>query len=97
MPPPDPLERVRAAARLAQIALEPAEELALAADLELILGRFSVLAEVDVEGLEPLFGPHPPRDGTRPDEPRPCLARQVLLANAPEHEDGHYKVPRAFE
>lgn len=94
---PDPLERVRTAARLARLGLEPAEEQALARELEGILSTYSALTEVDVTGLEPLLGPHPPRDATRADEPRASLPREVLLDNAAEHEDGHYKVPRAIE
>ena len=96
-PQTDPLEAVRAAGRLARLELDEAAVQAVGPQLEAILGAFSALAEVPVDGVQPLYGPHPPEDALRPDEPRPSLPASLLLEGAPEAEDGHYRVPRAVE
>jgi aspartyl-tRNA(Asn)/glutamyl-tRNA(Gln) amidotransferase subunit C len=33
----------------------------------------------------------------RADEPRPVLSQEELLKNAPEQEDGQFKIPPVFE
>ena len=93
----DPLEAVRSAARLARLELTEDEARAVAPQLDAILTAFAALADVPVEGLEPLVTPHPPEDALRPDEPAPSLPAEHLLENAPEVQGAHYRTPRAVE
>lgn len=93
----DPLEAVRSAARLARLELSEAEARVAAPQLDAILTAFAALAEVPVEGLEPLVAAHPPEDGLRPDEPAASLSATRLLENAPDVEGPLYRTPRAVE
>jgi aspartyl/glutamyl-tRNA(Asn/Gln) amidotransferase C subunit len=90
---------LRRVERLARLALEPAREERLAADLERVLAAFESLTAVDVRGLEPL---HQPNDGrgserdTRRVAPEPPLDREALLARAPRTRDGFFSVPKTI-
>lgn len=90
-------ERVERTAALARLELGEAETQALGRDFAAILADFGVLADLDVEGEEPMTVPGAERgDRSRPDEPVPSLDRGRLLANAPEARDGFYAVPRTL-
>lgn len=84
-------------ARLARIELDDEGKQRVQAELDAILLQFKTLAEVDVEGVAPLFHVGDPRGRTRADEPRDGADRDELLANAPATRDGHYEVPRVIE
>lgn len=94
---PTDLERVERSAHLARLALNDVRAAQLAADLGQILAAFRALAQVDIEGVEPLVRPHVPTAGPRPDEPAPSLDREVLLAAAPQPHDGFYAVPKTVD
>jgi len=86
-----------AAARLARLELDPAEVRELGGHLERILDAFRALAEVDVDGVEPLFGPAELLDVLREDRARAEPgdgARDALLAAAPEREGDFFRVPK---
>lgn len=99
MPPttPDPLETVRATAALARLSFDEDEARALAGDLQRILDAFRGLAEVDTEGVEPLWSPSGRRDVLREDLPVEGLPRERLLAAAPEREGDHFRVPKTVD
>lgn len=97
MPHQDLTEAARAAAKLSRLKMSEERLSQVAPELASILEAFSTLAEVPVNGLDPMVGPHPGEGPLRKDEPRRSLPPDSLLANAPETEDGHYKVPRAVE
>jgi len=82
--------------RLSGLELSPAEREALRADLSRILEYFQKLTELDTEGVPP-FEPLPGRvNAWREDEPRESLSQEEALANAPDRQDGYFKVPRVF-
>ena len=82
--------------RLSGLELSPAEREALRADLTRILEYFQKLTELDTEGVAP-FEPLPGRvNAWREDEPRESLSQEEALANAPDRQDGYFKVPRVF-
>jgi aspartyl-tRNA(Asn)/glutamyl-tRNA(Gln) amidotransferase subunit C len=82
--------------RLAGLKLSPEERERLKADLTRILEYFQKLGELDTDGVPP-FDPLPGRvNAWREDEPQPSLAPEEALANAPQTERGHFKVPRVF-
>lgn len=62
-----------------------------------ILGYIEVLNKLDTAGVEPTAHVLPLRNVMRPDEARPSLPRELALANAPEEEDGYFKVPKILE
>jgi aspartyl-tRNA(Asn)/glutamyl-tRNA(Gln) amidotransferase subunit C len=87
-------ETVRHVARLARLALTPEEETRYAEQLGKILDYVKLLEELDTTGLEPTSHAIPTENVLRPDVSRPGLGRDALLANAPQIEQGMFRVPR---
>jgi aspartyl-tRNA(Asn)/glutamyl-tRNA(Gln) amidotransferase subunit C len=81
-------------ARLARLHLPDDERAALVRDLERVLAYLGDLAEVDVEGLEPMLRPVHVDDGTRPDRIKPGLAPERVRADARAREGAFVRVPR---
>jgi aspartyl-tRNA(Asn)/glutamyl-tRNA(Gln) amidotransferase subunit C len=65
--------------------------------LNAILDYIDVLNKVDTAGVEPTAHVLPLKNVMRADEARPSLPRELALANAPEQEDGYFKVPKILE
>ena len=94
-PPPD--FNVNYVAHLARLALTPAEEHELGAQLSQVLGYIEKLKEVDVTGIEPTAHPFPLVNVTRPDEVKPGLTHEAALQNAPAQSNGLFMVPKIVE
>jgi aspartyl-tRNA(Asn)/glutamyl-tRNA(Gln) amidotransferase subunit C len=88
---------VKYVAHLARIALTPAEEKKLAAQLGGILGYIEKLKELDVANVEPTAHAVPMVNVTRADERRPSLPHQDALRNAPAQANGLFIVPKIVE
>jgi aspartyl-tRNA(Asn)/glutamyl-tRNA(Gln) amidotransferase subunit C len=88
---------VRHIAKLARIAVSDEEVAALAPELSNILGWVEQLAEVDVEGVEPMTAVIPNRLRLREDEVTDGGIRDEVLANAPVAEHGFFAVPKVIE
>ena len=86
-------EQVLHVARLSRLRLGDEELDPLAGELSSILDHVDKLAEVDIEGVEPTSHVVPLENVLRPDEPRPSLERDVALSQAPDPEDGAFRVP----
>jgi aspartyl-tRNA(Asn)/glutamyl-tRNA(Gln) amidotransferase subunit C len=81
-------------ARLARLDLTE-EELTLFTDqLATVLDHAADVAALDLSGVEPTAHPLPIRNVLRPDEVRPGVDRDEVLAVAPDVEDGRFRVPR---
>ncbi len=65
--------------------------------LNAILDYIDVLSKVDTSGVEPTAHVLPVKNVMRADEAKPSLPRELALANAPEQEDGYFKVPKILE
>ncbi len=91
------LEQVRYVAALARLALEPAEEERLTGQLNAILAYMEQLGGVDTAGVEPTAHVLELVNVLRDDVPRPGLAPEEALANAPDPARGHFGVPRIIE
>ena len=91
--------QVRHVARLARLALSEEEEERFAAQLGHVLEYIERLQAVDVAGVEPLSFAGDAAAGLplREDEPWPCLPRDKVLAQAPEHNGEAFLVPRILE
>jgi aspartyl-tRNA(Asn)/glutamyl-tRNA(Gln) amidotransferase subunit C len=93
---PDRISRahVEHVANLARLMLSTGEIEQLTDQLGVILDHAEDVAALDLEGVEPTAHPLPLSNVLRPDEVRPSLARDEVLAQAPEAEDGRFRVPR---
>ena len=86
-------EQVLHVAELARLALDDDEVERLGEQLNAILEAVSKVSELDLSDVEPTSHPLDLVNAWREDEPRPSLPRETALGNAPEHEDGHFRVP----
>jgi aspartyl-tRNA(Asn)/glutamyl-tRNA(Gln) amidotransferase subunit C len=80
-------------ARLARLALTAAELERATIQLGDIVDHFADIDELDLEDVEPMTQPFPLTNVLRDDVVAPCLDRDEVLAAAPQHEDGRFKVP----
>lgn len=87
-------DEVRHVARLARLALDDDEIQALAPELSAILGYAEKVGEVAADDVEPTTHPFALTDVARPDERRPSLSRDEVLAGAPQVEEDRFAVPR---
>lgn len=81
-------------ARLARLTLSEEELELFTAQLATVLAYAADVAGLDLSGHPPTAHPLPIRNVLRPDEIRPCLDRQEVLAAAPAVEDERFRVPR---
>ena len=65
--------------------------------MDAILEYAEVLNKVNVDNVEPTAHVLPLKNVMRKDEAKPSLARELALSNAPEQEDGYFKVPKIME
>lgn len=86
-------EQVLHVARLSRLKLDDDEASRLESELSSILDHVDLLAEIDIEGVEPTSHVVPLENVLRDDEPRPSLDREVALGQAPDPVDGAFRVP----
>lgn len=84
-------------ARLARLALSADEVEALTRELGVVLEHAEDLASLDLDDVPPTAHPVPITNVVRPDEVRPTLDRDEVLAQAPDTEDGRFRVPRILD
>lgn len=65
--------------------------------LDVILEYINQLDELDTEGVKPTYHIVPMTNVFRKDEVSPSLAKDKVLVNAPESQEGCFKVPRIIE
>jgi len=91
------LEDVEHVARLARLRLSPAELEKMRDQLSNILDHFQMLQQIDVSTVPPTAQVTDLVNVLREDEIRPSLPREQALANAPEQQDGMFRVRAIFE
>jgi aspartyl-tRNA(Asn)/glutamyl-tRNA(Gln) amidotransferase subunit C len=84
-------------ARLARIALTDADVERFTAQLSGILDHFAALSKVDTEGIEPTAHPLPLSNVMRADVVAASLSQDDALLNAPERENGFFRVRAVLE
>jgi len=84
-------------ARLARLALTDDEKAQLRSQLALILEHAAKVGEVAADDVPPTAFAIPRANVYRDDVPEPSIPQGEALANAPEQEDGRFKVPRIVE
>lgn len=90
-------KEVEHVAALARLRLTEEEKEQFTERLNAILQYAEKLNELNTEGVEPTSHVLPLRNVMRPDEARPSWPLEDVLANAPEEEDGHFRVPAVLE
>jgi aspartyl-tRNA(Asn)/glutamyl-tRNA(Gln) amidotransferase subunit C len=84
-------------ARLARVALTDEEKSQLREQLSLILEHAAKVGEVAADDVPPTAYAIPRANVYREDTPEPSLPQGEALSNAPEQEDGRFKVVRIVE
>jgi aspartyl-tRNA(Asn)/glutamyl-tRNA(Gln) amidotransferase subunit C len=84
-------------AALARLPLSDDELVRFTDELGGILEHAEDLAALDLDGVEPTAHPLPLTNVVRPDQVRPSLPRDEVLAQAPAVEDGRFRVPRILD
>lgn len=90
-------EEVAHLARLARLAVTDAELDVFAGQLDIIIGSVARVGEVAADDIPTTSDAVPVTNVLRPDELRPSLARDEVLAAAPAAEDGRFRVPRILD
>jgi aspartyl-tRNA(Asn)/glutamyl-tRNA(Gln) amidotransferase subunit C len=81
-------------ANLARLAVTEAELDLFAGQLDVILGAVARIGDVAAADIPPTSHAVPLTNVLRPDEVRPSLPRDEVLAAAPSVEDYRFRVPR---
>lgn len=84
-------------ARLARIELSEEELAHYGSQLEDILEHAARVQQLPTAGVEATSHPLPMVNSFRPDEVVPSLPRDVALSQAPQPEDGYFRVPPTLE
>lgn len=88
---------VRRIAHLSRIAVEENEVERLRGELNAILSFVETLAEVDVDGVDPIASVLPMQMKKRADVVTDGGVADDVLANAPVKEDHYFVVPKVIE
>lgn len=88
------LEEVERVAKLSRLELSSAEKEEYTKDLNSILDYMEMLNRVDTANVEPTAHVLPLKNVLREDKQHSTLPKELALANAPEVEEGCFKVPR---
>jgi aspartyl-tRNA(Asn)/glutamyl-tRNA(Gln) amidotransferase subunit C len=84
-------------ALLSRLAFTPEEAERFAGQLSRILEYADKINALDTKDVEPTSHSIPMTNVFRDDSPRPGLTRDEALANAPEAEDGCFRVPQIIQ
>jgi aspartyl-tRNA(Asn)/glutamyl-tRNA(Gln) amidotransferase subunit C len=86
-------EQVLHVARLARLELSDEEVTQISGELSNILEHIEKIGELELDGIAPTTHVVEVPNALRPDVPRPCLPREVVLEQAPDVADGGFRVP----
>ncbi len=80
-------------AKLARLALTDDEIERFGAQLDAILDAVGKVGELDLAGVPPTSHPLDLANVWRDDDPRPSIALEHALANAPDPDGAYFRVP----
>jgi aspartyl-tRNA(Asn)/glutamyl-tRNA(Gln) amidotransferase subunit C len=80
-------------ARLARLALDEEEIESMARELSVVLEHVAKIEQIDLDDVAPTSHVVDVTGALRPDEPRPCLPREVALDQAPAVSEDGFLVP----
>lgn len=90
-------ETLHKIAHLSRLEVKPDEEATLLTSLNGVLTWMEQLNEVDTTGVEPLTHMSVETNVLREDAVANHLSREQALANAPQHDDQFFEVPKVLE
>ncbi|GAA0302547.1 aspartyl-tRNA(Asn)/glutamyl-tRNA(Gln) amidotransferase subunit C [Gracilibacillus halotolerans] len=90
-------EQVRHVADLARLALTEEEVETLAKQLGDIIDYAELLNELDTDNVEPTTHVLDIKNVLRKDEPKKWITQEEALKNAPDVQDGQFRVPAILE
>ena len=90
-------QEVEHIAKLARLELTDEQKERFRGQLEAILDHFARLQILDTKDVSPTASASIGQMPLRADEPRPGLAKDDLLKNAPKQDDGQFQIPPVFE
>ena len=90
-------EEVAHVAKLARLDMHEDEIPQYMSHLNAILEYADKLNQLDTQNILPTAHVLPLKNVFREDKVRPSLSRRDVLANAPEEENGMFRVPRVIE
>jgi aspartyl-tRNA(Asn)/glutamyl-tRNA(Gln) amidotransferase subunit C len=91
------LAEVKHIAELARLGLTEAEQELFRDQLSAILDYADMLSRLDTTGVPPTASALPIDNVMRPDEVKPCLPVEDVLANAPDVQADHFRVRAILE
>ena len=86
-------EQVLHVARLARLRVDDSEVERFTAELSQVLDHIEMIAELDLEGVEPTDHVVELENVLRPDEPRESWPRERMLDLAPDASGDAFRVP----
>lgn len=89
-------DEVAHVASLARLRLTDEDLTTFTEQLCVVLETAAALNSLDLSEVEPMAQPYPLSNVMRPDVIVPSLDRDEVLAQAPDAEDGRFKVPPAL-
>ncbi len=90
-------EQVEHVAKLARLAVSEEEKVLFGRQLSSILTYVETLNRVDTAQVEPTSHVIPMQNVLREDEVKASLPREAALLNAPDHDEGCFRVPKIIE
>lgn len=91
------IKEVEHVAKLARLSLTEEEKTRFSEQIGNILDYFNQLKEVNTGNVKPMAQAIPTTNIMREDKVCEAFNRNDILANAPEEENGYFKVPRIIE
>lgn len=90
-------EQVKHVANLARLAISDEEADRFTAHLQSIITYAEQLNELDTDGVEPTTHVLDLKNVMRKDEPKQWITQEEALKNAPDKQDGQFRVPSILE
>jgi aspartyl-tRNA(Asn)/glutamyl-tRNA(Gln) amidotransferase subunit C len=84
-------------ARLARLELSEPELDTFTVQMDSILAYVEKLNALDTEGIIPTSHAVPMENAFRPDLPSPSIGVEAAMANAPNHAESFFRVPKVIE
>lgn len=88
---------VRRVAQLSRLELTEQEINQFSVQLKAIVDYIEKINQLDVSGVEPLAHCLPIQNVFRDDQVAPSLDTAAALSNAPDSQDGYFKVPKILD
>lgn len=90
-------ERIKTIADSVRIAISDEEAEKYTDEISSIIEYTNILSELNTDNVEPTTHGIVLGNVLRKDEPKQTITQEDALKNAPDQEDGHFKVPSIME